>query len=337
MGADDGAGQVDLRRGGRCLADPDGVAVGLDVVVGAAGLDALRMVLGVPALDRDVGPRLGMSSHCSPWSSSKARAAGSSPLRLRPLVRTIVNRPFELLAVELELELAVRDRGRGVGRRRLRLPGAPVPDDDVAGAVLLGGMTPSKSKYSIGWSSTWTAIRRTSGSRVEALRDGPRDEDAPDLEAEVVVEPGRAVALDDEAASRGPGPALGGRAPPAAGSGVFAKSRLRRYSSRGIGRYWHPMTADVPYPQDLLDLTGRVTIVTGASQGIGAGIATRFATAGARVVVHYRRDRQAAKHVVAGIVSAGGTAVAIAAELDTEAGVTRFFAEADDRLGPSTS
>ncbi len=94
------------------------------------------------------------------------------------------------------------------------------------------------------------------------------------------------------------------------------------------------MTTDVPHPQDLLDLTGLVAIVTGASQGIGAGIATRFATAGARVVVHYRRDRQAAKHVVAGIMTGGGTAVAIKAELDTEAGVARFFAEADDRLGP---
>jgi NAD(P)-dependent dehydrogenase (short-subunit alcohol dehydrogenase family) len=95
------------------------------------------------------------------------------------------------------------------------------------------------------------------------------------------------------------------------------------------------MATDVPHPQDLLDLTGRIAIVTGASQGIGAGIATRFATAGARVVVHYRRDRQAAKHVVARIKAAGGTAVAITAKLDTEAGVAHFFAEADDRLGPA--
>ena len=94
------------------------------------------------------------------------------------------------------------------------------------------------------------------------------------------------------------------------------------------------MATDVPHPQDLLDLTGRVAIVTGASQGIGAGIAARFATAGARVVVHYRRDRQAAKHVVTKIKAAGGTAVAITAKLDTEAGVASFFAEADDRLGP---
>ncbi|HEY4190905.1 MAG TPA: SDR family oxidoreductase [Candidatus Limnocylindrales bacterium] len=97
------------------------------------------------------------------------------------------------------------------------------------------------------------------------------------------------------------------------------------------------MASDIPHPQDLLDLTGRVTIVTGASQGIGAGIAMRFATAGARVVIHYRRDRQAAKHVVAKIKAAGGTAVAIGAKLDTEAGVTHLFAETDDRLGPVDS
>ncbi len=85
--------------------------------------------------------------------------------------------------------------------------------------------------------------------------------------------------------------------------------------------YFEAMASDIPHLQDLHDLTGRVAIVTGASQGIGAGIAARFATAGARVVVHYRRDRQSAKHVVARIKASGGTAVAIGAKLDTEAGV----------------
>jgi NAD(P)-dependent dehydrogenase (short-subunit alcohol dehydrogenase family) len=98
--------------------------------------------------------------------------------------------------------------------------------------------------------------------------------------------------------------------------------------------YFEAMAPNIPHPNDLLDLTGRVAIVTGASQGIGAGIAKRFATTGARVVVHYRRDRQAAKHVAAAIMSAGGTAVAISAKLDSEAGVRHLFAEADDRLGP---
>src|SRR6187397_3310653 len=93
------------------------------------------------------------------------------------------------------------------------------------------------------------------------------------------------------------------------------------------------MAAKLLHPHDLLDLTGRVAIVTGASQGIGATIAERFATAGARVIVHYRRDRQGGNHVVRAITRAGGTAVAIHADLDTEGGVEAFFAEADDRLG----
>jgi len=94
------------------------------------------------------------------------------------------------------------------------------------------------------------------------------------------------------------------------------------------------MASKLLHPHDLLDLTGRVAIVTGASQGIGATIAERFATAGARVIVHYRRDRQGGNHVVRAITRAGGTAVAIHADLDTEGGVAAFFTEADDRLGP---
>ena len=160
------AGQVDLGgRGGR-LADPDRVAVGLDLVVGPAGLDALRVVLGVPARLTAASSFLWISSHCSPSSSSNAVVGA----RARPAAGADDREPaLHLLAVEAELELAVADGLAAVERRRLGLPGAPVPDDDVAGAVLLGGMTPSKSKYSIGWSSTWTAMRRILGSRVGPL------------------------------------------------------------------------------------------------------------------------------------------------------------------------
>ena len=46
----------------------------------------------------------------------------------------------------------------------------------------------------------------------------------------------------------------------------------------------------------LLDFSGKVVAVTGASQGIGAGIARRFAEAGASVLVHYRsRQTEAAE------------------------------------------
>ena len=66
------------------------------------------------------------------------------------------------------------------------------------------GITPSKSKYSIGWSSTWTAIRRTAGSSVGPFGTAQLSEDAVDLEPEVVVEPGRPMTLDDEPTGAAP-------------------------------------------------------------------------------------------------------------------------------------
>jgi 3-oxoacyl-[acyl-carrier protein] reductase len=65
----------------------------------------------------------------------------------------------------------------------------------------------------------------------------------------------------------------------------------------------------------LPDLTGTATLVTGASGGIGGGIATRFAEAGGAVAVHYHRDRAGADAVVRRIEAAGGVATALAADL----------------------
>jgi NAD(P)-dependent dehydrogenase (short-subunit alcohol dehydrogenase family) len=94
------------------------------------------------------------------------------------------------------------------------------------------------------------------------------------------------------------------------------------------------MAEVAPHPRDLLDLTGRVAVVTGASQGIGAAIATRFAAAGANVVVHYRRGRDGATDVVAGIVRDGGSAIAVGANLADEGRVDSLFDTALDRFGP---
>lgn len=57
-------------------------------------------------------------------------------------------------------------------------------------------------------------------------------------------------------------------------------------------------------------LAGKVAVVTGASKGIGAGIAGALAEAGASVVVNYASSREGADKVVAAITAAGGKAVA---------------------------
>ena len=81
------------------------------------------------------------------------------------------------------------------------------------------------------------------------------------------------------------------------------------------------------------ELTGKVAIVTGASKGIGAAIARRFAKAGAAVAVNYASNKSDADKVVGEIAREGGKAVAIQANVAKSADVKRLFAETKAALG----
>jgi 3-oxoacyl-[acyl-carrier protein] reductase len=80
-------------------------------------------------------------------------------------------------------------------------------------------------------------------------------------------------------------------------------------------------------------LNGKVAVVTGASKGIGAGIAKQFATEGASVVVNYASAKQDADRVVDEIRKSGGKAIAIQANVAKKTEVDRLFAEAEKAFG----
>ena len=80
-------------------------------------------------------------------------------------------------------------------------------------------------------------------------------------------------------------------------------------------------------------LVGKVAIVTGASKGIGAGIAKQLAAEGAAVVVNYSSAKEDADRVVDEITKRGGKAIAVQASVAKQAEVQRLFAAAKKTFG----
>ena len=72
-----------------------------------------------------------------------------------------------------------------------------------------------------------------------------------------------------------------------------------------------------------------VSVITGASRGIGRAVALLLAQAGRTLVVNYRRNTTAAQATVRQIIDLGGQAVTVQADVSTEAGVETLFAVAE--------
>jgi len=82
-----------------------------------------------------------------------------------------------------------------------------------------------------------------------------------------------------------------------------------------------------------LRLEGKRALVTGSSQGIGAEIAKTFAREGATVVVNHRAGTKHPESVLESIKRAGGTAIAVHADVSDPASVARMYREIKEKLG----
>jgi NAD(P)-dependent dehydrogenase (short-subunit alcohol dehydrogenase family) len=86
--------------------------------------------------------------------------------------------------------------------------------------------------------------------------------------------------------------------------------------------------------KNYLDLSGKVALVTGAGSGIGRATAVALAGAGAAVAVNYHRNEAGAEEAKQEIVSAGGRAITVHADVTIAADVRRMVDEAVAAFGP---
>jgi NAD(P)-dependent dehydrogenase (short-subunit alcohol dehydrogenase family) len=77
-----------------------------------------------------------------------------------------------------------------------------------------------------------------------------------------------------------------------------------------------------------------IAIVTGASRGIGAAVAIKLADQGHAVCVNYQSQAEPAQRIAASIITRGGNAMAVQADVASEDDVVRLFEQVSNELGP---
>jgi 3-oxoacyl-[acyl-carrier protein] reductase len=84
---------------------------------------------------------------------------------------------------------------------------------------------------------------------------------------------------------------------------------------------------------DGTSLSGKVALITGASRGIGAGVALRFASAGMRVAIGYQASRDAAASLAAEITQAGGECITVQGDVADADAAQRIATDTAGRFG----
>ncbi|BDH56530.1 hypothetical protein MTP03_14690 [Tsukamurella sp. PLM1] len=82
-----------------------------------------------------------------------------------------------------------------------------------------------------------------------------------------------------------------------------------------------------------MDMQGKTVLITGGSRGMGQQLALKLAARGANIVVNYRRDEESAKATVTQIEAAGGTPLAVKADVSVTDEVEAMVAAAVERFG----
>ena len=82
-----------------------------------------------------------------------------------------------------------------------------------------------------------------------------------------------------------------------------------------------------------MEIAGKVAVVTGSSSGVGRATAELLAELGAAVVVNYNRGAEAANEIVEGVTSRGGEAIAVQADVRSDADCRRLIQSAVDEFG----
>ena len=113
-------------------------------------------------------------------------------------------------------------------------------------------------------------------------------------------------------------------------SGMLSTAVYSKMSDRPNGHSKPCAQARLPVP---VLLKGQKALVTGASSGIGRAIAIALASGGAAVAINHNHGAEAARKVVETIRAAGGSAMAVAADVSNEEQVQEMFAEVIREFG----